>query len=236
MNRPYFTEDLVLAGYWGPRPEDAQSCARRLSAFLNDISSIDPLFNTWFEKGDSPQSAFRAQLGTSFADMTDFLRKEWRGDAPGARRAIVSMWNGQPHPVSLSTICGLAPKSPNLGNNILLDLPRYEGDEDLYNANNVLALIRATIESWQPSWATFSSAALRQVQQVAPREVLVGWATYLSRDRVPRKMRLPAEASMTSSEDGGVLITLGGAPTSLDPDLTVAVRAALGSAVAVGRY
>jgi hypothetical protein len=86
--------------------------------------------------------------------------------------------------------------------------------------------VRAVVNSWEPSWCTWTSHRLRIAQGVKPGEVVVGWATYLAKASRLHADRLP-ECAVTSAVGNGVLITIGDDSAAVPEPLVLAVRQAL---------
>jgi hypothetical protein len=226
MVTPEFSEAFFVGAYWDARLESAGASADRLARFLAAIHDIDPLFATWFATGASRTDALRRPLKISPEALAQELRPIGRQPA-----FSVSMWNGQRDEVGLRVTCGATPRTPKLGNTVVLDLPSFAGDTNRsYTRAKGLALMQSLVSCWEPTWATFSSSSLRELQRAGPREVLVGWCTYLSDARRPRRLKLPPGATAQDAP-AGLLIVLDGEPGSLDPLVTVAIREALGKAV-----
>ncbi|WP_371746328.1 Imm52 family immunity protein [Myxococcus sp. CA040A] len=57
MNESYY------AGvYWGPRKESSEECARRLEVLLEELQSVDPSLERWFQQGKSRAECLEAPI------------------------------------------------------------------------------------------------------------------------------------------------------------------------------
>jgi hypothetical protein len=230
------TETTYIRAYCGPRPEPVDACAGRLAKFMESLSEIDPLLASWFETGYSLKSARARKVEPRPRVLRELLLAgQARRDDPA--RSVMSdlgfrigLWNGNDTQVGLSTICGAAPSVPGILNAVVVDLPEAEGPAlSLYQPRTGLAILKAIIAAWEPSWATWTSDRLRNAQQPKPGQVVVGWATYLASRPPVRGSNLPPEA-VVEPFGAGVLITIGDDPASAPESSILAVRDFLTSA------
>jgi hypothetical protein len=122
-------------------------------------------------------------------------------------------------------------------NNVVIDLPPVDHADakNIYGPTVAASLVRAVVAIWAPSDVTWVSHDLREAQGVTIGEVAVGWATYLSRERVARVGRLPDDVKTEAIGDG-LLITVVDDPIHVPLDRVIAVRQALGPALLPDLY
>jgi hypothetical protein len=224
-----------LGGYWGPRAEFLDECTERMIEFMKILKNIDPELSTWCEPGESRREAVEAPVYDDHGSIRDlFFAGRYQKSESGAvfedLGFSISLWNGRDSEVGLSAKCG--GWSPGGSNNVLIDLPQVEDAcGTLYVPATGLALMRATVNTWAPDYATWTSYALHQAQGAAIGEVAVGWATYVSASRLAKAAgSLPASVRTEPLGDG-LLIVIGDDPTSVPLALVMDVRAALGQAL-----
>jgi hypothetical protein len=231
-------ESFYLGAYWGPRAESAADCARRLSGFLVTLGGVDPLLESWFETSGNRKAALERRVDPSVETLEELLLagRARRDDGPRSVMTelgfSVALWNGQDVQVGLSVRCGAPTAVPGLtSNSVVIQLPEADGIAmALYQRDTDLAMLRAVVTAWRPSWCTLTSHRLRKGQEPKPGEVVVGWSTYLADAGPVQVDRLPAGTS-TLPLDGGLLVTLPSDTTSVSESGVLAVRDALGSAL-----
>jgi hypothetical protein len=230
------TDLLSVNAYWGPLPESMEECANRLEAFLASVAGIDSLLATWFETGDSRSSALESKVEPRAEQLWDLLlagrnREDFGGAVIQDLGFNFDVWNGQEHDIALSVRCGSW--TPHVSpNSVILNLPDVDEPSmlPLFRPGPALALVRATVSAWAPSRAAWTSRHLKREQGAQMGEVVVGWATYLSAERVARSGKLPDDVQ-TEACGEGLIITIGDDPTDVPLDTVMAVREALGPAL-----
>lgn len=119
-----------------------------------------------------------------------------------------SMWNGGTPAVALSATVGAAPQSAGILNHCLLELPApVDHSGALYADEVAMAVFRAIVTCWRPSWATWTTNRLCTDQHAAPGTPIIGWRTYLA-GTVPGNGSAPGGVSTCPVADG-TLVTLG---------------------------
>jgi hypothetical protein len=228
-------EAFYVGGYWGARREPVGACASRLEGFLRLLAGAHPLLDSWFLKGDSGRSAVmrRRELGQELRGLLlagQARRDDDRSvmDELGFR---VGLWSGDDAPSGLMVTCGASPRTSAFGNAVVLNLPLAEGAAlSLYRGNVAHLVMAAMVSSWEPSWATFTSHRLRKAQNAEPREVVVGWMTYLGSGRTVATACLPRDVTVETMGDGR-LITIGDDPVAVTESAVTAVRLCLDDAL-----
>jgi len=227
---------FYVGAYWGARREDVEPCARRLQDFLERLSDIDSQFATWFRTGRSRRDALRRRVDPTREGLTELLLAgRHRRDTGSVMEDLgysIGMWNGREPDAGLSVHCGGYTAVAGILNSCVVELPPMSAEsEALYEVGVARSLMAAVVECWEPDWATWTSHELRESLPFQTGEVIVGWMTYLSSSLLSRESRLPALPDVEDVGDG-VLITLGGDPAAVSADDLLALRHALGGAVA----
>lgn len=231
-------DSCYLGAYWGSRGEPVQDCARRLADLLTALGDIDPLLTTWYEKSRSRKAALKRPVDLSPEELQALLLAG-RSRLDDEDRTVITdlgyragLWNGQDIEVALNVQCGATIVNPMMSSNmVVMQLPQAEGDAvALYHRQTALAIVRAVVTVWQPSWCTWTSHALRNAQGAQPREVVAGWATYVADGASVLTDRLPAEVT-TEPVGSGLLLTADGDADSASETTVLAIRDALGRAL-----
>lgn len=214
-----FVHGGYVGAYWGPRREDAESCAGRLERCLDGLASTSELLANWYQRGMS--SAAREPVGRERAALVTLLRSgRHRTDTTNQVMEdlgfTIGVWNGNKEaPAAWDAACG-SYTDIAIMNYFLLDLPEHDQSEQavsVYDSQASRALLRAIVDAWDPDWAVFTSRSLRDVLDQPPRSPHVGWLTYLSSARtVP-----PKATNMASVDtlDKGTLLMLGDSAVEL---------------------
>jgi len=228
-------ETFYIGAYWGPREEPVFDCAHRLSSMLNALGAVDPLLASWFHTGASRKAALARSVDPSPEVLQELLLKGVARRDDAGRSVMTelgfsaSIWNGQKIQVGVNVRCGSSAAVPGLASNsVVVQLPEAQGEAmALYRRDTALALLRAVIMAWRPSWSTWTSHRLRKAQDAQPGEVVVGWATYVADPSGVRADRLPASVT-TEPLDVGMLVTADGDADVVSETTVSAVRGALG--------
>jgi hypothetical protein len=182
-------ESFYFGAYWGPRRETPEECAGRTSEFLSGLGSGDPLFRQWFKKGWSRKDALKHQICVSHDALTDLF-------AAGAHHRdsdrtiirelgfLVSAWTGGPDGecASLSIKCG--GYFHGIPNSCVIRFP-YRGEvaDRVLQVEVLSQIMLLGVRYWEPDWATFNSAELREALNIPLSEPQIGWLTYISSAR-----------------------------------------------------
>lgn len=194
-----------VGAYWGPRRETLDECAHRATRFLVELQTLDPAFETWFEKGDTRREALRRRVAPALPVVTATLaagrnRDDFRGDPIEELGYGLDLWNGSA--ISLSISCGMYPQTPHIGNCVVLKLESATSAPSVFTELGARALMELMVRSWSPEWATWTNRAWRQEQGWVGKPS-VGWMTYLAEP--PPVDELPAPAS-AARVGGGLLV------------------------------
>ena len=227
-------ETSYIGAYWGSRREPVDACAERLAKFMESLGDIDPLLASWFETGYSLRSARAKKVEPQAGALRELLLAS-RARRDGTARSVmndlgfrIGLWNGNDTQIRLSTTCGAAPSVPGIPNAVVVGLPEAEGPAlSLYQPRTGLAILKAIVAVWEPSWATWTNHRLRNAQQPKPGQVVVGWATYVQLPSPFPGGNLPPGVAVETLGTG-VLITIGDNPVSVPEASVLAVRGLLG--------
>ena len=211
-----YPETYYAGAYWGPRKESPEECARRTVAFLHLMASSDPFLAQWYKNTRSRKKGPKPPLVPPDLPMlTEAFRRgvnrEGRGPAIESLGFNVGLNNGGSNRVyaflsifcgayseAVSNFCLLSPIEPGPDGDRVLSAPVLEG------------VVRRMVQAWEPDWAVATSAKHRELLSDKDKNrggALVGWVTYLSRQRgvVPP---LPAPVRIERVEDKGTLVIL----------------------------
>ncbi|HEX7657836.1 MAG TPA: Imm52 family immunity protein [Pseudonocardiaceae bacterium] len=230
-------ESFYVAAYWGPRGEPIEDCARRLAQFLAALGDVDPLLGSWFQRAGSRTAALKKPIDVSVEGLRELLLAG-RSRRDDETRSVMTelgygfgAWNGQDIEAGFNVRCGATSTRSVTSNRVVLHLPKAEGEAlRLYRRDAALAVVRATVTTWQPSSCMWASGSLLDAQGKQSGEVIVGWATYVVDPSGVQVDRLPAGVT-TEPLNGGLLITADGDADSASEATVLAVRDALGSAL-----
>lgn len=231
-------ETFYVGAYWGPRAEPVDACAERLAGFLTDLAQISPLLGSWFKTASSRKAALKRPIEPTTEQLRALLQAGQARRDDDARSVMselgfaADLWNGQDILVGLRVRCGAPAAIQGMtSNTLVMQLPAAEGDAvTLYQRQVALAVIRAVVTAWQPSWSTWTSHRLRKVQEPQPGEVVAGWATYVADPKGVLAERLPAGATIEPHGTGLLLVAEGDAD-SVSESTVSAMRTALGRAL-----
>jgi len=231
-------DSYYVGGYWGPRAEPVDDCARRLAHFLSMLHGLHPLLASWYKTGGSRREAMAHRVDPSAETLQELLLAGQNRRDDEARTIIhdlgfsVDLWNGREPQAGLMAHCGSsAALSGPTSNHVVVDLPEPEGEGlALYDRDTALGLMRAVVTAWRPSWCTWANRPLRKAQARVRGEVVVGWSTYVADADGVRIDTLPAGVTAQRLE-GGLLLTFDGDAVSASEPSVSDLRGALGSAV-----
>lgn len=206
-------EPFYLGAYWGPRRESAEACAEHLADCIARLGACSELFERWYEKTDRKAAAKRSSVPLDPGALRELiLLGANRCDADGSPIEelgfSVGLWNGDREaPIGLSVNCGGWTSTPGVLNAFVLDLPPLLPGPaaQLYGLDAARAIMRATVEAWEPDWATLTSYELAAALDPAPREPSVGWITFFS-DRRALPEDLPVALGERMPGRGTLLI------------------------------
>jgi hypothetical protein len=205
-------ETYYIGAYWGARKEDAQACARRLSAMVQSLAPVDPLFASWFKGSKSLKESLKRPLELELSSLQKYIQRNlMRDDRRQPMEDLgfsVSLWNGcqGDNDAFLHLSCG--GYWERLSNSCVLKTP-HEGpaSERVLTTPFQVQSLRALATAWEPDWGVAMSHAHREIIEKKCPDVLVGWVTYLSR-RLGRVPPLPAPVRIEPVEDKGTLVIL----------------------------
>jgi Immunity protein 52 len=198
-------ESWSVSGCWGPRPEPAIECARRWLTFFLSLEALDvDELRGWGIPKGSPRDVpdLPQELSALTAEVAD-------GQSPDDELGFtLGAWNRRQREQSVSFTSSCGGSSDAVLNNAFLGLQAATGADVRKWARLANDLLTALAEAWQPDWGYFVSDSLRdQQEREDPRSPVAGYVTYLSPGRraaLPRDVR----ARVSTTPDGGVLISL----------------------------
>lgn len=216
-------EPAYVGAYWARRPESADECAVRLARCLDLLAEIDPALTAWFQTGTS-RAAATTPVGRDTHALAELLRRgrnrrDDNGEAIEALGFRVAMWNRTRPEVGLRATVGMTSGL----NAVVLQLPVLDEGPQLYRRGAAAAVMKAVVESWGPTWATWTTDGWREAQLADPGQPTVGWLTYLSH---ATPADIPADVASLAMADGGLVSA---APTfsAVTEERVLAVREVL---------
>jgi len=209
-----YPETYYAGAYWGPRKESPEECAQRTVAFLQLMASSDPFLAQWYKPTRSRKKGHKFLLvPPDLPTLTEAFRRgvnrEDGGPAIESLGFNVGLDNGGSNRAHafLRIFCGAY--SEAVSNLCLLSTLKPGPDEDRVLSAPVLeGVVRRMVQAWEPDWAVATSSKHRDLLSEKDKAgPLVGWVTYLSRQRgvVPP---LPAPVRIERVEDKGTLVIL----------------------------
>ena len=204
-------ETYHLGAYWGPRQEDAEACAKRITHMVRLLEPVDPLFARWFKNAKSLKETLKHPLDSNLEALSKYIQRKLMTDdrrMPMPELGFsLGLWNGGTggddawlriacggYAERLYNLCRLrAPDEGPIGERVLTIAFQVE-------------VLRAIAAAWDPDWGEALSEAHRDLMK-DKQSVPVGWVTYLSyrRGRVPP---LPAPVRIEPVGELGSLIIL----------------------------
>jgi len=233
-----------LGAYWGPRRETARECAQRAVHFFSMLARCDPTLAQWYRGGKGfprelpgypvrPEVEEWERLFLNGRNRTDVGKKVI--EDLGFREHV---WNAKRERTYIELHCGVY--SPfGSGNTCLLSPPdEGPGREQLLRAPLMTEVLTSVVTAWDPDFAVATSNEMLELVEKRPKEVRVGWLTYLSR-RLGRLPPLPAPVRIEPvGEMGWLLVLSPEAMTASNPEhvaLTARVRELLDRAGLIER-
>ncbi|MCP4247704.1 MAG: hypothetical protein GY778_11700 [bacterium] len=210
----------TVGGYWGPRQETAETCARRLGRILSELSKCDDVFSSWYEKAYSRAAALKTKVDWRQSDVLYELVRAGTSRTDFGQKVMrelgfhIGLWNGRPNStaVGLSVTCGLYAKTAGLCNVAVFDLPESLGSFECAAKTKQVLLAVAT--AWEPQWAGVFSGEAKMSRQFNVSRPLVDWMLYLSH-RPTSLGRFPDQVSVEETSDGGLITILSEAPPAI---------------------
>lgn len=182
-------ESTYIGAYWGDRPESSLQCAERLSQFMAGLAKVDSAFESWFRLGASKAAAKMPVSGD--VDALAVLLEQGRSRDDRSGEIVeelgfsIGLWNRAEPMVGLAGTVGSFPRVAGLLNSIVLDFPPPDGEgRRLHSLDVAEAIFEAVVDAWQPEWAAWTTAGLRDAQASEPRVPVLGWLTYLRGEAV----------------------------------------------------
>jgi hypothetical protein len=188
------TENFHLGAYWGARAESPREIAERAASTLTQMGACHPLLRQWNELADTLAEALR-RIVEPTAEVIEPLLGAIEPVGQTNLGYLLCLWNGREElaeQCSLSVNSGIVQTHPaGFANHVVLELP---GDPDvvpdLHSPEVMLRLLRIFAQVWRPDSGIVMSDRYmeRHVwpgdELPTPGEPVVGWMTYLRRERL----------------------------------------------------
>ena len=174
-----------LGAYWGDRRESAAVCAERLARCLAGLAGVNPLLSVWYRTARR-RSAADVKIDTEAGALAEMLladRTSSAGDRGWAVEKLgftISLWNGADPQIGMMGLFGAYPEVSDVMNSFSLGLPPLDEIPDFRDTSIARRILKIMVDAWEPSWATWSSYELHDLQEPAARQPVVGVLTYLT--------------------------------------------------------
>jgi hypothetical protein len=150
-----------LGCHWGPRLEDAPTCAERLAFMLKGLATLHWAFAHWQKQGDSSSAANRpfCTMPPRIAELTKIFQQNPITEDFPEDGFCTSAWNGQDSSrgVGLTLFVGSNEIFPTFSNDVSLTFyPQEAANTDLVNAAVLRAVLLVSVAAWNPNWAGIS--------------------------------------------------------------------------------
>jgi hypothetical protein len=66
-------ETYCAGGYWGPRKEEPEVCARRLETLLSSLPRVAPSFVRWYKTAKSQKQSLSRPFTLNHEELTKFV-------------------------------------------------------------------------------------------------------------------------------------------------------------------
>ncbi len=238
-----------LNAFWNSQRLTVEDCAERFRSFVNELPSIDPIYETWLRMPPSkkhycsvPISLDEARLLVEKGRLRDVAAERYSQEGGyhlGGR-------NVGPHPrndvgpsdAMTEVRAGLYCPDLSRCNFVVMHLSRVRLTTGRsWRASEIRRLMRLVLRIWSPReigvdggqhhYMVAKAEFINSIGQTKMRVLVprVGWLTYLPAD-LAAKARLPAAVDVERVDDGGVIITISEEPLSVDnPDHMLRIRA-----------
>ncbi|WP_375742673.1 immunity 52 family protein [Corallococcus interemptor] len=202
------TETYYSGCYWLARQEPVESCAHRLSSFLQRLGPLEPSWNRWHQTAATFEKARQRQVSPDVATLSKLL------GGKASRFMDMSrfwLWAGENEEEASKVTghCGSA--ATHMASVCLLD-GHSMGPvaERVLTAHVLTGVMRAMALAWEPEFGICTSHEHRErlmAGQFPEPGTFVGWVTYLADFRGPVPP-LPSPVQVEHVPDRGTLITL----------------------------
>jgi hypothetical protein len=220
-----------LNGFWSSQRLTAEECAERFRSFVNELPSIDPIYETWLRMSPSKKP---------FCSVPISLDEARRLVEKGRLRAVVAERFSQeggfhlggrnvgPHPrddvgpsdAMTEVRAGVCCPDVSQCNFIVMHLSRVRLTTGRpWRASEIRRLMRLVLRVWSPReisvdggqhlYMAAKTEFINSIGQTRTRVLIprIGWLTYLPAD-LAAKVRLPATVDVERLDDGGVVISI----------------------------
>jgi hypothetical protein len=199
-------ETYYAGSYWPPRPESADACARRAESFFRQLGRIEPVWQHWYEPGDSFEHARTLPFP---ADAANFMKLFGQASHQVGGGFEYLLWAGDSRQETsrVDGLCGTS--SPRLTPCCVFKPPSQGPlSQRVLTAPVLSAVVRAMAMAWEPEWGLATSHQHQlSLADSGKADIFVGWVMYFSRQRGTLPL-LPAPVRVEPVGDKGTLVIL----------------------------
>jgi len=201
--------DTIFASFfWGPRQEDANECADRLSRFFGELRAITPVFAMWTRVGGRSEPARRSPIEKPILSEW-FARSVLRTDIgshpmPEGGFTLSFLTRYEPErDISLTVSCGVYSKwVPNVCS---MRFPNAgKAARETLQLPVLVKIAKAAVTCWQPDRGVISSHEAREKLSSPIGAPVGGWITYLPAKYA--RLAVPPGGASESVRDGRLII------------------------------
>jgi hypothetical protein len=211
-------EHYYIAGHWGARYEDIDTCAKRAVNFLSALAQVDRIFSCWAISTSASEPPPKIEVSVrairaAFLEEREIEEKSaaWRGEQSfpdmgyslflwncelGDESLHLSVTCGDHGPLEWPNRCGIDTLSPVGGHSRVLTVKQ------------LTRILSYMVSAWDPDLAFVSSSGYKQRHPGLPHRLEAGWLTY-----VPEAYRtaltdiLPGDVATVDLSTGGLILT-----------------------------
>lgn len=217
-------DNFYLGAYWGDRRESLSECADRLAQCLTALGEIDDLLQNWYLRGKSRTSATMPVgldpevLGGLLAKGVN--RRDVGGEVLDDLGFSIDLWNRARPAIAMGGTVGAHAVASGVVNSFTIELPTPNGEaERLFEPGAAQRILESIVDAWEPAWATWTSARLRNLQYTTAPTPVLGWMTYFS-----RPISVDLDEATVKPLGQGAILTLGGDAQSVREEDLIAAR------------
>lgn len=183
------TADAIVAAAWGGREEPAAQLADQLSATLDALARISPVFTGPWTFEDDPDAPVPTSAEHWRSAVENAVVRDDRGEpepSSGYSLSLVARRPGTTDLVSVRLSAGIEAGASDRSSNritIGIDAPRFGDTVDLTELTPVLSqLVETLVAIWHPDWASIAPREARRPQIKRPWRgwPVIGSITWIS--------------------------------------------------------
>lgn len=178
-------KSFAICSYWLAREETPRECAQRTSRFLQTISSIDSILETWYEYATRKRPALEFEVNEENLERL-FTSGVIRNDTdhsviPQLGFSIGLASSPDQGPLTVRVSCGCYSRS--LPNTCIISCPLGDGlPESILNVSTLQKLMMSMIDCFDAHHGAISCHELNERIEFPSGLPRFGWLTYFSNE------------------------------------------------------